>query len=113
MPDSSVIRSMDAIWPGPCVYGQDRRRGGRALTQQAVERALGKLLTDEAFRRRFFAAPEAACWEAGLLISPEELEAMAKLSRDDLARVADGLDRRISRPCLDPEWQAATSDATE
>ena len=34
------------------------------MTQQAVERTLGKLLTDENFRDRFFANPELACWEA-------------------------------------------------
>jgi hypothetical protein len=45
------------------------------VTQQAVERALGKLLTDENFRERFFENPEAASWEAGLALSPIELEA--------------------------------------
>ena len=43
------------------------------MTQQAVERALGKLLTDENFRERFFAGPELACWEAGFALSPVEL----------------------------------------
>ena len=43
------------------------------MTQQAVERALGKLLTDENFRERFFENPEAASWEAGLALSPSEL----------------------------------------
>jgi hypothetical protein len=49
------------------------------VTQQAVERALGKLLTDENFRERFFENPEAASWEAGLALSPIELEAHACL----------------------------------
>jgi hypothetical protein len=40
------------------------------VTQQAVERALGKLLTDENFRERFFENPEAASWEAGLASRP-------------------------------------------
>ena len=75
------------------------------MTQQAVERVLGKLLTDEAFRDRFFAAPEAACWEAGLALSAVELEALARLSREELARFADAIDERISRPCLDPAWR--------
>lgn len=46
------------------------------MTQQAVERALGKLLTDENFRERFFENPEAASWEAGLALSPIELEGL-------------------------------------
>ncbi len=77
------------------------------MTQRAVERALGKLLTDEAFRQRFFAAPAAACWEAGLSLSAVELEALSRLSRDQLARFAEDLDRRISRPCLTPSQEDA------
>jgi hypothetical protein len=73
------------------------------VTQQAVERTLGKLLTDEAFRERFFANPEAASWEAGFALSPTELEALRRLSPKALARFGEGLDKRISRPCLDPE----------
>ena len=78
------------------------------MTQQAVERVLGKLLTDEAFRDRFFATPEAACWEAGLALSAVELEALARLSLEELARFADEIDERISRPCLDPAWHERT-----
>ena len=74
------------------------------MTQQAVERALGKLLTDEAFRARFFAAPAATCRQAGLTLSPVELDALSRLSREQLARFAEDLDRRISRPSLDPAW---------
>ena len=52
--------------------------GRTAVSQQAVERALGKLLTDEAFRTRFFAAPGTACWEAGLPLSAVEPVAEAR-----------------------------------
>ena len=72
------------------------------MTQDSVERTLGKLLTDEAFRDRFFAGPAEACREAGLSLSPVELEALQRLSRDELARFGDEVDPRISRPCLDP-----------
>jgi len=40
------------------------------VTQQTVERALGKLLTDENFRERFFTNPEIATWEVGFTLSP-------------------------------------------
>ncbi len=76
------------------------------MAQHAVERALGKLVMDEAFRERFFTAPELACWEAGLILSPVELEALSRLSRDEIARFAEELDERISRPCLDPKEDA-------
>jgi hypothetical protein len=73
------------------------------VTQQAVERVLGKLLTDENFRERFFAGPELACWEAGFALSPIELDALSRLSHEALTEFGEGLDRRISRPSLDPD----------
>ena len=72
------------------------------MTQQAVERTLGKLLTDEAFRERFFATPVAACREAGLALSPIEIDALSRLSRDELAQFGESLDQRISRASLEP-----------
>jgi hypothetical protein len=38
----------------------------------------------------------------GLLLSPVELEALSRLSRDEAVRFGESLDQRISRPCLDP-----------
>jgi hypothetical protein len=76
------------------------------VTQQAVERALGKLLTDENFCGRFFENPEAASWEAGLALSPIELEALSRVPRSALARLHNELDKRISRPSLDPDREA-------
>ena len=71
------------------------------MGRQAVERALGKLVTDEAFRKRFFANPETASWEAGLQLSPTELEALSTLSQEALSRFSEVLDKRISRAPLD------------
>ena len=73
------------------------------MTQQAVERALGKLLTDENFREQFFASPELACWEAGFALSPVELEALSRVSNEALTQLSEALDKRISRPSLDPD----------
>jgi len=56
------------------------------VTQQAVERVLAKLLTDENSREQFFASPELACREAGFALSPVELEALSQLSHEALAR---------------------------
>ena len=72
------------------------------MTQDSVERTLGKLLTDEAFRERFFTAPAQACRDAGITLSPAELDALGRLSREALARFSEEVDDRISRPCLDP-----------
>ena len=70
------------------------------MSQYAVERTLGKLATDEEFRARFFQNPAAAAWEAGLLLSPVELEALSRLSRAAIARFSQSLDGRIRRLCL-------------
>jgi hypothetical protein len=71
------------------------------MSQHSVERTLGKLLTDEAFRERFFAIPELASWESGLQLSEVELEALSRISRAGLLRVATQLDKRICRVPLE------------
>ncbi len=71
------------------------------MTQQAVERAIGKLVTDAEFRERFYVNPEVATWEAGLPLSRVELEALFALSRDAVIRFSEGLDARILRVSLD------------
>ena len=64
-----------------------------AVTQQAVERALGKLLTDENLLERFFESPKAASWEAGLALSPIELEALSRVPRAALVSLHDDRSR--------------------
>jgi hypothetical protein len=71
------------------------------LSQLAVERTIGKLATDPRFRTRFFANPEAATWEAGLQLSPGELEALSALSHTAVTRFSESLDPRVTRLCLD------------
>jgi hypothetical protein len=67
------------------------------MRQGAVERALGKLVTDDAFRARFFAEPALASLTAGLALSPVELEVLAHLSPRVLAHCSRRLDDRIRR----------------
>jgi hypothetical protein len=69
-----------AIWES-----QQRRRP--PVTQQAVERTLGKLLTDE----------------KGLILSTIELEALSRVPRSAFRSLHEDLDERIIRPCLDPD----------
>ncbi len=70
------------------------------MTQQNVERTIGKLATDEEFRTRFFANPAAATWEAGIALAPVELDALSALSQTALTRFSRALDPRISRLSL-------------
>lgn len=74
---------------------------GASVTQLAVERTIGKLATDPRFRARFFSNPAAATWEAGLRLSPGELEALSALSHTAVIRFSESLDPRVSRLCLD------------
>jgi len=67
------------------------------MRQGAVERALGKLVTADAFRARCFAEPALASLTAGLALSPVELEVLAHLSPRVLAHCSRRLDDRIRR----------------
>ena len=67
------------------------------MSQGAVERTLGKLVTDESFRARFFIYPAAASFQARLDLSPTELDALARLSKKMVADFSRCLDDRICR----------------
>jgi hypothetical protein len=82
-------------------YTRGLKDQGASVTQQAVERAIGKLVTDAEFRERFYVNPEVAAWEAGLPLSRVELEALSALSRDAVTRFSEGLDACILRVSLD------------
>ncbi len=73
------------------------------MSQQAVERAIGKLVTDEAFRATFVADPERASLEAGLRLSRRELAALARIPAGALEQFAQCLDDCICR--LPSAWQ--------
>src|SRR5882724_8140024 len=70
---------------------------GEPVSQNAVERTLGKLATDDEFRARFFENPAVATWEAGLPLSPVELEALSGLSQAAVVRFSQSLDGRTRR----------------
>jgi putative modified peptide len=67
------------------------------MSQPAVEKAIGKLATDEAFRDAFFADPGRALLEAGLSLSPCELSALRSIPTQALRRFGAALDDRICR----------------
>jgi hypothetical protein len=73
------------------------------MSHAAVERTLGKLLTDEAFRDRFFADPAVASFTAGLVLSTAELDALSRLPREALSQLSRRLDDRIRRLRLDQD----------
>jgi putative modified peptide len=67
------------------------------MSQAAVERILGKLITDDAFRDRFFANPAVASFAAGIELSGAELDALSRLPKKALARISKLVDDRICR----------------
>ena len=67
------------------------------MSQRDVERALGRLLTDPAFRQDFVEDPGAACLLLGLQLTPPEMEALLRLPRPALVDLAGRLDDRICR----------------
>ncbi len=67
------------------------------MSQRAVERILGKLVTDEGFRDQFFRNPQDASLRIGADLSSEELEALRQIPRTALARFCACLDDRICR----------------
>ena len=80
------------------------------MSQEAVEKALGKLLTDDAFRDRFFRAPAVESVAVGLALSRGELEALSHLPPQMLARISRRLDDRIRRlPCEEEQRSAPAS----
>ncbi|HSD50084.1 MAG TPA: Os1348 family NHLP clan protein [Candidatus Methylomirabilis sp.] len=67
------------------------------MSQREVERALGRLVTDEGFREEFFRGPQSAVLHAGLDLSQEELDALSRTPRAALAALCTCIDGRICR----------------
>ena len=54
------------------------------MTRPAMERALGKLVMDAAFRDAFFRDPVAACRTVGIELTDRERDALAQIPRGAL-----------------------------
>ncbi|GLI37446.1 Franean1_4349 family RiPP [Geobacter hydrogenophilus] len=70
------------------------------MSQEGVEKFLGRLLTDDAFRHRAESSPADACRLEGYTLSVEELQAIrgedfARI--DSIARLLDSRIKRFSR----------------
>jgi hypothetical protein len=67
------------------------------MSQRIVEKTVGKLVTDEGFRKRFFNDPAKVSVLAGLDLSQEELEALSRIPQGALAALCERMDDRICR----------------
>jgi hypothetical protein len=73
------------------------------MSQRNVEQVIGRLVTDEAFRRRFVEDPLVALQDAvnrGAELSILELKALIAMDPHLLARFADAIDPRLQKTDL-------------
>lgn len=76
------------------------------MSQSNVERVIGRLVTDEGFRRRFVAAPHSvleALRDEGLELNSCELRALAGIDPFRLESFVSALDPCIQKVDLDGE----------
>ena len=81
------------------------------MSQRNVERVIGRLATDEAFRRRFAGDRQAALAElvaGGLELTRCERMALGALDAGAVGRFADALDPRIQKCDLRGDSDSAT-----
>jgi hypothetical protein len=75
-------------------------REENGMSQQNVERVIGRMVTDHGFRRRFEEKPLEALFEivaSGVELTTVELQALANMDPAVVARFADALDPRIQK----------------
>lgn len=73
------------------------------MSQRNVERVIGKLVTDEAFRHRFAGDPRATLrelCESCVELTVSELQALVSIDPGLLERFADAIDPRLQKTDL-------------
>ena len=67
------------------------------MTQEAVERVLGRLITDEQFRCSASSSLESACMQEGFSLSMAELELLSGLEMKRISNVASQISPGLCR----------------
>jgi hypothetical protein len=70
------------------------------MSQRTVERVIGRLVTDEGFRRRFAKSPESTLREAigwCAELTTSEIESLVAIDITLVERFADALDPRLQK----------------
>jgi hypothetical protein len=97
---TAIAARGDGRFPGASF---DEGMKATGMSQRNVEWVIGRLVTDEAFRRRFAADPGAVVAElveGGLALTGCERHAIASLDARAVRRFADQLDPRILKSDL-------------
>jgi hypothetical protein len=71
------------------------------MSQRAVERIVGKLVTDQGFREEFFRNPSASALQIGAELSEKEVDALLRIPLKALDELHEKLDDRICRLHID------------
>lgn len=67
------------------------------MSQEAVERVLGRLITDEQFRQSTAESFEMACRQSGYLLTPTEIQLLSGLQQSCIAELATNLNPGLCR----------------
>lgn len=67
------------------------------MSQDTVERVLGRLITDERFRRAVSDSLEAACMQHGYRLSPTELRFLSELELNQIGTLAGTINPGLCR----------------
>lgn len=67
------------------------------MSQEAVEQVLGRLITDERFRRLAADSLEAACLQEGYRLIPSELRLLSGLKQQHIREFASRLNPGLCR----------------
>lgn len=73
------------------------------MSQKAVESLLGRLVTDQDFRHRFYVEPAATCRAESLDVTGRELEAILVVDETHFDVLAEHLDPRVVRAAVQVE----------
>src|SRR5262249_10055180 len=100
-------RALSAISRRAAAGGTPRAREAgrrnRQMSQRTVEAVIGRLVTDEAFRRRFRDRPATVVDEliaSGTALTPVERQALLEMDSAACEEFADRVDPRLQKICL-------------
>jgi len=68
-------------------------------TQEDLRTVAGKAVADPAFRQKLLDDPEAAVREAGIELSPEQMETLKTMDKAELEKGLADLDERLTMAC--------------
>jgi hypothetical protein len=68
-------------------------------TQEDLRTVAGKAVADPAFRQKLLDDPEAAVKEAGIDLSPEQMETLKNMDKAELEKGLADLDERLTMAC--------------